>query len=49
MAVRNAYKDLDREPERKSPLRRHLCSREDTTITDFEDIILTGFIWFRIQ
>jgi hypothetical protein len=43
MGMRNSYKDLDRKPERNSPLGRHLCGREDTTMTDFEDIILKGF------
>jgi hypothetical protein len=44
--MRNAYENLDRQPERKSPLGRHMCRWKDTTIkTDFEKIILEGLDW----
>jgi hypothetical protein len=37
--MRNAYKDLDRKPERMRPLGRHMCRWKDSIQTGFEEII----------
>jgi hypothetical protein len=40
--MRNAFKDLDRKPERKRQLGRPMCRRKDAIKTVFKEIIWEG-------
>jgi hypothetical protein len=45
MRMRNAYKDLHRNPEIKRPLVRPISTWKDTIKTDFEEIISGCLDW----
>jgi hypothetical protein len=45
MRMRNAYKDMDRKPERKRPLGRPVCRRKDAVKMDFKEIVWEDLDW----
>jgi hypothetical protein len=42
MRMRNAYKDLDRKPERNGPFWRPMCRLKETIRTDCNEITSEG-------